>query len=134
MDPYLPLQRRSTIHLLLPTTTTRYGYSFPYTYDSTRQRRTSNQEEGHGDWRRRTMGKGNILHVVTTQFQQLQPNLLELGRARLRLFETFCLPTMIRQNATDVDFSWFVMTDHISTQSYWTNWCCCFDGTPTFPL
>jgi hypothetical protein len=52
-----------------------------------------------------------ILHVVTTRFQQLQPHLVELGKARLELFETFCLPTMIRQLDVQHGFLWFVMTD-----------------------
>jgi hypothetical protein len=50
-----------------------------------------------------------MLHIVTTRFMQDQPNLLALGKARLRLFETFCLPTMIHQEVDN--FLWFVMTD-----------------------
>lgn len=50
-----------------------------------------------------------ILHIVTTRFMQHQSELLELGWARMALFETFCLPTMIRQQANN--FIWFVMTD-----------------------
>lgn len=50
-----------------------------------------------------------MLHIVTTRFMQQQPTLVELGRARLALFDTFCLPTMIRQQANN--FLWFVMTD-----------------------
>jgi Putative rhamnosyl transferase len=56
------------------------------------------------------MAEGSkMLHIVTTRFMQDQPNLVSLGNARLRLFETFCLPTMIRQEADN--FLWFVMTD-----------------------
>ena len=51
----------------------------------------------------------NVLHVITTRFMQNQPKLIELGTARLRLFETFCLPTMLNQEADN--FLWFVMTD-----------------------
>ena len=51
----------------------------------------------------------NLLHVVTTRFMQDQPKLHALGKARLSLFETFCLPTMIHQEADN--FLWFVMTD-----------------------
>lgn len=51
----------------------------------------------------------DILHIVTTRFMQNQPGLLALGKARIRLFETFCIPTMIHQQADD--FLWFVMTD-----------------------
>jgi hypothetical protein len=51
----------------------------------------------------------DMLHIVTTRFMQDQSDLLDLGWARLELFETFCLPTMIPQQATN--FLWFVMTD-----------------------
>ena len=54
---------------------------------------------------------GKILHVVTTRFQQLQPHLVDLGKARLELFETFCLPTMVNQQDLQNRFLWFVMTD-----------------------
>ncbi len=55
-------------------------------------------------------GKNNgVLHVVTSRFMQGQPTLKALGKARLQLFETFCLPTMLVQDADD--FLWFVMTD-----------------------
>lgn len=50
-----------------------------------------------------------MLHVVTTRFMQLQPDLVALGEARLRLFETFCLPSMINQHVDN--FVWFIMTD-----------------------
>ncbi len=50
-----------------------------------------------------------VLHVVTSRFMQGQPTLNALAKARLRLFETFCLPTMLFQEADD--FLWFVMTD-----------------------
>jgi hypothetical protein len=73
----------------------------------------------------------NIIHVVNTKyvsfhtiptfskcptnvwcrnrFQQNQPHLVTLGRARLELFKAFCLPTMIRQ--TNQDFLWLIQTD-----------------------
>jgi len=54
-------------------------------------------------------GEDDMLHIVTTRFMQDQANLVVLGKARLLLFETFCMPTMIHQN-TD-NFLWFVMTD-----------------------
>lgn len=50
-----------------------------------------------------------MLHIVTTRFMQDQSDLLTLGAARLRLFETFCFPTMIHQHAHN--FLWFVMVD-----------------------
>jgi hypothetical protein len=61
-----------------------------------------NQQPSENDY-------GDLLHVVTTRFMQLQPNLLALGEARLLLFETFCLPSMKLQ-ATN-DFVWTVLTD-----------------------
>ncbi len=51
----------------------------------------------------------DMLHIVTSRFMQLQPNLTALGEARLRLFETFCLPSMLMQEAKN--FVWFIMTD-----------------------
>ena len=50
-----------------------------------------------------------LLHIVHTRFQQDQPHLLFLGRARLLLFKTFCLPTMISQ--TSQQFLWIIHTD-----------------------
>jgi len=38
-----------------------------------------------------------FIHIVNTRFQQEQGNLIALGRARLLLFETFCLPSIIGQ-------------------------------------
>lgn len=51
----------------------------------------------------------DMLHVVTSRFMQLQPDLVSLGEARLQLFETFCLPSMLVQQADN--FVWFIMTD-----------------------
>ena len=51
----------------------------------------------------------DIVHVVQTRFMQGQSELLELGRARLALFQTFCLPSMLAQSSTD--FIWIVRTD-----------------------
>lgn len=51
----------------------------------------------------------NLLHIVTTRFMQSQSNLHVLGKARLKLFETFCLPSM-KQQLVD-NYLWFVMVD-----------------------
>lgn len=51
----------------------------------------------------------NVVHVVQTRFMQHQPNLLHLGRARLALFETFCLPTIVNQ--TTQQFLWIIRAD-----------------------
>jgi hypothetical protein len=40
---------------------------------------------------------GGILHIVMTRFMQQQSKLHVLGKARLKLFETFCLPSMNSQ-------------------------------------
>ena len=58
---------------------------------------------------RRIEKSNGVLHVVTSRFMQGQPKLTALANARLKLFETFCLPTMLNQE-TDA-FLWFVMAD-----------------------
>lgn len=50
-----------------------------------------------------------IVHVVETRFMQKQSRLLELGFARLALFEAFCLPSMLAQ--TNKDFVWIIRAD-----------------------
>ena len=52
---------------------------------------------------------GDLIHIVTTRFMQFQSHLHALGEARLRLFETFCLPSMMGQSIDD--YMWFVLTD-----------------------
>ena len=49
------------------------------------------------------------VHVVQTRFMQHQPHLLTLGLARLALFETFCLPTILSQ--TNQNFLWILRAD-----------------------
>ena len=50
-----------------------------------------------------------LVHVVQTRFMQDQSDLLELGLARLELFETFCLPSILAQ--TNKNFLWVIRTD-----------------------
>jgi len=50
-----------------------------------------------------------LVHVLHTRFQQKQPHLLHLGRARLQLFQEFCLPTILQQ--TTNSFVWIIRTD-----------------------
>jgi Putative rhamnosyl transferase len=50
-----------------------------------------------------------VLHVVLTRFMQDQPNLVHLARARLLLFQTVCLPSMIQQSTSQ--FLWIILTD-----------------------
>jgi len=50
-----------------------------------------------------------LIHIVHTRFMQEQGHLATLGMARLRLFETFCLPTMVGQSTQD--YLWIIKTD-----------------------
>ena len=50
-----------------------------------------------------------LVHVVETRFMQSQSQLLELGFARLALFEAFCLPSMLAQ--TNPNFLWIIRAD-----------------------
>ena len=51
----------------------------------------------------------NLVHVIQTRFMQQQPNLLHLGKARLQLFQTICLPSMLSQ--TSQQYLWIIRTD-----------------------
>eukprot|EP00977_Amphora_coffeiformis_P020968 scaffold8681_cov200-Amphora_coffeaeformis.AAC.12 len=53
--------------------------------------------------------KKELFHIIKTRFMQHQPRLLELGKARLELFKTFCLPSMLHQ--TTQNFVWIIYTD-----------------------
>jgi hypothetical protein len=53
--------------------------------------------------------KRSIVHVVFTRFMQQQGTLLQLGSARLKLFETLCLPTLAQQ--INQQFLWIIRTD-----------------------
>jgi hypothetical protein len=52
-----------------------------------------------------------LIHVVTSRFMQSQgKEVLEtLGMARLKLFLSFCLPSMLQQSCQD--FFWIIKTD-----------------------
>ena len=50
-----------------------------------------------------------LVHVVETRFMQEQYSLLELGLARLALFESFCLPSMLTQS--NGNFLWILRAD-----------------------
>ena len=50
-----------------------------------------------------------VVQVITTRFMQNQPDLVELGLARLELLRTICLPTLIQQ--TSHNFLWIIRTD-----------------------
>ena len=49
------------------------------------------------------------IHIIQTRFMQHQPYLLSLGRARLDLFVTFCLPSLKSQ--VNKNFIWIIRTD-----------------------
>lgn len=51
-----------------------------------------------------------LIHILETRFMQNQPNLIELAKARLHLFSTICLPTVIRQSVWG-EFIWVIRTD-----------------------
>jgi len=53
--------------------------------------------------------QNRIVHVIQTRFMQHQSNLLELGFARLALFEAFCLPSILAQ--TSQNFVWIIRVD-----------------------
>ncbi len=50
-----------------------------------------------------------LIHIVNTRFMQEQGHLATLGMARLHLFRTFCLPTMVGQSTQD--FLWIIKAD-----------------------
>ena len=50
-----------------------------------------------------------IIHVVNTRFMQHQGNLTTLATARLYLFKTVCLPSMLKQK--NQDFLWIIKVD-----------------------
>lgn len=51
-----------------------------------------------------------LIHILETRFMQNQPSLVHLAQARLKLFQTICLPTVIHQSAWG-DFLWVIRTD-----------------------
>ncbi|KAL7471778.1 hypothetical protein ACHAXS_012231 [Conticribra weissflogii] len=51
-----------------------------------------------------------LIHVLETRFMQNQPHLVQLARARLKLFQTVCLPTVRHQTAWG-NFLWIIRTD-----------------------
>ncbi len=53
------------------------------------------------DWR--------LIHLVQSRFMQEQGPLETLGMARLKLFQTFCLPSMVQQSSQE--FFWIIKTD-----------------------
>jgi hypothetical protein len=50
-----------------------------------------------------------LTHIINTRFMQEQGHLTTLGMARLHLFRTFCLPTMVKQSSQE--FLWIIKTD-----------------------
>lgn len=51
----------------------------------------------------------DAVHVVVSRFMQHQPNLVALGRARLKLFEIICLQSMKFQDSNN--FLWLILLD-----------------------
>jgi hypothetical protein len=56
-----------------------------------------------------------IIHIINTRFQQEQAHLSALGRARLVLFETFCLNSIVGQTVLHdkkgIPFLWIIKVD-----------------------
>jgi len=50
-----------------------------------------------------------IIHIINTRFMQHQGNLTTLAAARLHLFKTICLPSILHQ--TSHDFLWIIKID-----------------------
>ena len=50
-----------------------------------------------------------IIHIINTRFMQNQANLKTLATARLYLFKTVCLPSMLNQSTND--FIWIIKVD-----------------------
>ena len=50
-----------------------------------------------------------IIHIINTRFMQHQGNLTTLATARLHLFKTVCLPSMLKQK--NQDFLWIIKVD-----------------------
>jgi exopolysaccharide biosynthesis predicted pyruvyltransferase EpsI len=51
----------------------------------------------------------HVVHSVLTRFMVGQPNQTTLAKARLKLFKTFCYPTMTHQ--TSQNYHWIVLVD-----------------------
>lgn len=49
------------------------------------------------------------VQVIQTRFMQFQPHLLALGEARLKIFATFCLPSILAQSSKK--FLWLIRAD-----------------------
>ncbi len=89
------------------TYTTKESQPFPHLRST--KMATKSQEEAHHDKDSSNIDAWPLLHIVNTRFMQEQGHLVHLARARLKLFETFCLPTM--QHQTSRRFLWIIKTD-----------------------
>jgi len=50
-----------------------------------------------------------LIHIVSTRFMQEQHNLTSLAKARLELFRSFCLPSIVNQKSQN--FIWIIKID-----------------------
>jgi len=53
--------------------------------------------------------KYDIVHIMTTRYMQMQPNLMHLGKARNDLMRVFALPGIVSQSTQE--FIWILFTD-----------------------
>ena len=65
-------------------------------------------------WNGNKNNNNGLVHVIQTRFMQYQGHLLQLGRARLKLFEAITLPSIIHQTTTtssSSSFLWIIRAD-----------------------
>ena len=75
----------------------------------TRQQSNTLQQHQQQQQSRTPLAADRIVHVIQTRFMQHQPYLTTLAFARLALFETFCLPSILAQ--TSNNFIWIIRVD-----------------------
>ena len=99
VGPYLPLRRGRRLLGSVPPKR------------QPRSQTTDAHEEDDNEIEEEDEGSGliEIVHIVYTRFMQFQPDLIELGRARLETFRTFCLPSMVHQ--TSSNYLWIIHAD-----------------------
>lgn len=87
--------------------------------------KATSQNQGHDH-----VIDSKLVHVVETRFMQRQSSLLELGLARLALFEAFCLPTMLSQS--NGEFIWIIRGDPNLHPSIVSRMQVLLEGKPNF--
>lgn len=57
----------------------------------------------------------SVVQLIQTRFMQSQPDLMALGKARLDIFESFCLPSMLSQSSDK--YIWLIRTDPLLNET-----------------